>query len=172
MLNVLSWPYIQIVMWVSQSPLWDPPGLKFPNISTEKLEPSGKVMDLFTSVPKHFQTVGRVWHLELNGANLSQLHPIAFMMWFETSLYFWDALLPTTHTSIVSLLSTTSSENWGSYELNQEGQPLWSSFFVATVACSGFLRNGQCSELQCLDEADNQLCGWRNKCFMGLGNKD
>ena len=80
--------------------------------------------------------------------------------------------LPTTHTSIISLLSTTSSENWGSYELYQEGQLLWSSLFMATAAYSGFLENGQCSEPGCLGEADNQLCGGMNECFTGLRSKD
>ena len=94
-------------------------------------------------------------------------------------MWFWDKplfsrffFLPTTHTSVISLLSTTSSENWGSYELYQEGQVLWSSFFVATAAYSGFLGNGQCSEPGCLGEADNQLCGGMNECFTGLRSKD
>ena len=94
-------------------------------------------------------------------------------------MWFWDKplfsrffFLPTTHTAVISLLSTTSSENWGSYELYQEGQVLWSSFFVATAAYSGFLGNGQCSEPGCLGEADNQLCGGMNECFTGLRSKD
>lgn len=39
--------------------LFEIPGLIFPNISTGKPEPSCKVVDLFTSVPKHFQTMRR-----------------------------------------------------------------------------------------------------------------
>lgn len=78
---------------------------------------------------------------------------------------------PTTHTSVISLLSTASSEHWGSEEHNWEGPVLWSSFFVATTAHSGSLGNGQCSELVCLDGADTQLCGVRNKCFYGFGKQ-
>lgn len=48
---------------------------------------------------------------------------------------------------------------------------LWLSFSVATVACSGSLRDGHCSELECLDGADTQLCGLRNKCFYGFGKQ-
>ena len=49
--------------------LLETPGLTFPNITAGKPEPSCRVMDCLTSAPKHFQAVGRVWHLELNGAN-------------------------------------------------------------------------------------------------------
>lgn len=42
---------------------------------------------------------------------------------------------------------------------------------MATVACSGSLRDGHCSELECLDGADTQLCGLRNKCFYGFGKQ-
>lgn len=109
--------------------------------------------------------------MELNGANLPPLHPGKLLSWCGlTQAFIFEIFsLPTTHTSVVSLWSTTSSENWGSDALNWEGQPLWSFFFGAAAACSGFLRNGQCSELQCLDEADNQLCGWSSKCFFELG---
>lgn len=54
--------------------LLETPGMTFPNITTGKPEPSCRVMDRLTSTPKHFQVVGRAWHLELNGANLLQLH--------------------------------------------------------------------------------------------------
>ena len=54
--------------------LLETPRLTFPNITARKPEPSCRIMDHLTSTPKHFQAVGRVWHLELNGANLPQLH--------------------------------------------------------------------------------------------------
>lgn len=141
------------------------------HIFTGKPEPSCKVVDLFTSIAKHFQTVRKVWHLELNGANLPPLHPAKSLSWcgLTQAFIFQIFFLPTTHTAVVSLLSSTSSENWGSDELNWEGQLFWSSFLVAKAACSGFLRNGQRSVLESLDGADNQLCGWRDKCFGGFG---
>ena len=54
--------------------LLETPRLTFPNITAGKPEPSCRIMDRLTSTPKHFQAVGRVWRLELNGANLPQLH--------------------------------------------------------------------------------------------------
>lgn len=54
--------------------------LTLPNIATGKPESSCKVMDRLSSPPKHFQAAGRVWHLELNGANLPQLHSAKLLL--------------------------------------------------------------------------------------------
>lgn len=154
------------------SHLFETPGFTSPNISTRK-RTSCKSCRPFHFRPSTFPNGEKSLALGTGWGQFTRAPPseIAFMMWFETSLYFGDFFSPTTHTSVISLLSTASSENWGSEEHNREGPVLWSSFFVALTAHSGSLGNGQCSELECLDGADIQFCGLRNKCFYGFGKQ-
>lgn len=156
-------------MWVSTHFLFETFRLTIPN--TRNPNPSCKVVGLFPSL-----SISNREKSLAHGTEWSQFtpHPPTWQNCFHDVVWHKPLFLRFSFAHNTHIRRQPFKHNlfrelrfWGT-QLRRTTSLI---FLLAAAACSGFPGNGQCSERGCLHEADNQLCGWRDKCFFEFGKK-